>query len=181
MKGLQDAIGLTIVHPTWSKTKPDDDSDEHHGWTFCEPGTVFKNRNGFGSFAFDDTTMDPHNSERKFIRDFYDKETLKYTVPILYDTKTASIVNNESSEIIQILNSAFNDFAKNPTLDLAPSNLKEAMDAVDPWVYDGINNGVYKCGFAISQEAYDAAIENLSVHMDRLEEHLSKNEFMAGS
>ena len=72
----------------------------------------------------------------------------RYSVPVLWDTKTKTIVNNESAEIVLMLNSAFNEFADNPNLDLAPAELKQAMDEVDPWIYDGINNGVYKCGFA---------------------------------
>ena len=72
----------------------------------------------------------------------------RYSVPVLWDTKTKTIVNNESAEIVLMLNSAFNEFADNPNLDLAPEELKQAMDEVDPWIYDGINNGVYKCGFA---------------------------------
>lgn len=74
----------------------------------------------------------------------------KYTVPVLWDSKKKQIVNNESSEIILMLNSAFNEFAENPTLDLAPAHLLSLMKDVDSWTYEGINNGVYKCGFAQS-------------------------------
>lgn len=89
----------------------------------------------------------------------------KYCVPILWDKKLKTIVNNESSEIIQMLNSEFNDFATNPKLDLAPKSAKKAMAAVDPWIYDNINNGVYRCGFATSQESYDTAIATYTKHM----------------
>jgi putative glutathione S-transferase len=69
-------------------------------------------------------------------------------VPVLYCTKTRQIVNNESKEIILMLNSAFNAFCENPSLNLAPDNKLSLMEEVDSWTYEGINNGVYKCGFA---------------------------------
>ena len=90
------------------------------------------------------------------------------------------MVNTESSEIILMLNSAFNEFADNPDLDLVPTELKPVMDEIDPWIYHGINNGVYKCGFAKSQEAYDTASVELYQAMDRLEEHLSDKKFLTG-
>ena len=79
-----------------------------------------------------------------------------------------------------MLNSAFNNIAENPDLDLAPEALKAQMDEVDPWIYDGINNGVYKCGFAKSQEAYDTATDDLLATMEKLEAHLSDKKFLAG-
>ena len=71
-------------------------------------------------------------------------------MPVLWDTKMKKIVNNESSEIIKIFNSAFNDLAENPKLDLAPSSLILVMEEVDSWVYEGVNQGVYKVGFALT-------------------------------
>lgn len=71
-------------------------------------------------------------------------------MPVLWDTKTKTIVNNESSEIIKIFNSAFHEFAENPSIDLAPTSLIAAMEEADSWIYEGINNGVYKCGFAVT-------------------------------
>ena len=152
MKGLENVIGMTVVHPTWARTRPDDEKDTHCGWQFGEPGVPVVSVSGNGSFAFDDVTPDPYCGA-KYIRDLYDKSggtEGRYSVPIIWDTKTSQIVNNESSEIIVMLNSAFNDIAENPNLDLAPAALKAQMDEVDPWIYDGINNGVYKCGFAKS-------------------------------
>lgn len=119
--------------------------------------------------------MSPFKPENyKFIRDFYAAEDTRYTVPILWDTKTETIVNNESSEIIRIFNSAFNEFAENPKLDLAPESLAKEMEEVDCWIYPGINNGVYRCGFAETQEAYDTAIKILFDNLDRLDDHLGK-------
>ena len=74
---------------------------------------------------------------------------------ILWDKKLKTVVNNESSEIIRMLNTEFNGVAKNPSLDLYPSHLKEAIDETNEWVFSGINNGVYRCGFARKQEPYD--------------------------
>jgi glutathionyl-hydroquinone reductase len=73
-------------------------------------------------------------------------------VPVLWDKKTHTIVNNESSEIIRMLNREFQAFAANPDLDLYPSRLAAEIDAVNAWIYDGFNNGVYKAGFATKQD-----------------------------
>ena len=90
------------------------------------------------------------------------------------------VVNNESSEIIQMLNSEFNEFAEFPNIDLAPSAIQPAADAVNEWIYHDINNGVYKCGFAHSQEAYDDAVTNLFNSLDKVENILVKQRFIAG-
>ena len=89
-------------------------------------------------------------------------------------------MNNESSEIIQILSSAFNEFAENKELDLAPEEMTKAMEEVDEWIYEGINNGVYRCGFAITQSAYNEAINNLFGSMERLEDLLATRPYVAG-
>lgn len=89
------------------------------------------------------------------------------------------MVNNESSEIIQILNSEFNDFAKNAALDLNPPETHEQQAAVNGWIYDYINNGVYKTGFAKSQEAYDAANNSLFYHLDKLDTLLASSKYLA--
>ena len=125
MKGLENVIGLTVTHPCWQRTRPDDENDPHAGWIFGEPGVGVVSVSGNGNFAFDDVTPDPHFGA-KFVRDIYEKCTdtrVTFSVPILFDTKTSQIVNNESSEIIVMLNSAFNDIAENSTLDLAPTAL----------------------------------------------------------
>lgn len=80
-------------------------------------------------------------------------------MPVLWDKKTSTIVNNESSEIIRMFNSTFNKFAKNPELDLYPEDLRAQIDAVNEWTYPNINNGVYRSGFATGQKAYEAAFK----------------------
>lgn len=100
------------------------------------------------------------------------------TVPVLFDKKLNTIVNNESSEIIRMLNSEFNAFAKHPNLDLYPVALREKIDEINSWVYPFINNGVYRCGFARSQEAYDEAFGNLFKALDKVEDILSKQRYV---
>lgn len=106
--------------------------------------------------------------------------TGRYLVPCLWDKKTETIVNNESSEIIRMFFSAFDDFLDPPLREVNkpnggfyPPSLRSEIDAMNQWVYNDINNGVYKCGFAATQEAYDAAVYPLFKSLDRLEEHLS--------
>jgi len=82
---------------------------------------------------------------------------------------------------MEIFNNSFNDFAKHPKLDYYPAHLLEAIKEVNAWVYDNINDGVYKCGFAKSQEAYDEAFDNLFNHLDKMEGILSKHRYLCGN
>ncbi|CAB9527339.1 Glutathionyl-hydroquinone reductase [Seminavis robusta] len=184
LKGLEDAISVTVVHPVWQKTKPE--VDEHKGWIFGNPsGNSFPNADGKGGPfppAFPGNEPNPFFDSLS-IREVYDKAgdtDGKYSVPVLWDKKENTIVSNESAEIILMLNKEFNAFAKHPDLDLAPTAMEDDMEAVDDWIYPTINNGVYKCGFATSQQAYDAAIEELTASIDRLEEILKKQRYIAG-
>jgi len=89
-------------------------------------------------------------------------------------------VNNESSEIIRMFNTEFNRFATNPSLDLYPENLRKTIDEINDWVFNDINNGVYKCGFAQSQEAYNEAVAALFSSLERAESILSQQRYLAG-
>lgn len=184
LKGLEDAIGVSVTHPTWKRTRPDSPSDQHAGWFFAAPGDPpATNRNGFGSFPADDGCIPDTINNATFVRDLYEKSndtTGKYSVPVLWDKKLGVIVNNESSEIIRMFNSEFNSIAKNPDLDLYPEDLRSKIDAVNEWVYPSINNGVYRCGFAQSQAAYDAAVVELFEALDRVEGILSKQRYLVG-
>jgi len=102
------------------------------------------------------------------------------TVPVLWDDQTKAIVNNESAEIIVMLNSQFNEFAKNPTLDLYPEELKEKIDWWNEKIYHAVNNGVYRCGFAQSQEAYNQACNELFVTLDEIDAALQTNRYLCG-
>jgi putative glutathione S-transferase len=99
---------------------------------------------------------------------------------VLWDTKTGRIVNNESSEILRMLNTEFDEWATRDCGDFYPEALREEIDAVNADVYDNVNNGVYRCGFAASQEAYDEAYERLFDALDRLEARLAERRFLAG-
>lgn len=170
IKGLDKAISFTSVKPKWERTK---EGDAHMGWVF--PGSDVEEA-GAGPDPF-------HGA--KSIRELYELASAnysgKYTVPVLWDKKLNTIVSNESSEIIRMLNSEFNEIAENGDLDLYPKNLRAQIDEVNEWIYDSINNGVYRCGFATKQEPYDKAVETLYESLDRCEEILAKQRYLCGS
>ena len=101
-------------------------------------------------------------------------------MPVLWDKKRQTIVNNESSEIIRMLNSAFDDYS-NSSIDSYTESLREEIDAINDIVYNNINNGVYRAGFATTQTAYDKAFDHLFNTMDELEERLSKQRYLVGN
>mmetsp|Transcript_59628 Transcript_59628/g.189739 ORF Transcript_59628/g.189739 Transcript_59628/m.189739 type:complete len:394 (+) Transcript_59628:70-1251(+) len=181
MKGLEDCIGVSVVHPTWQKTRPG--KDEHSGWVFRDPSDPpCTSMEGHGSFSCEGSIPDTVNGAAD-VRALYemagDTEG-KYTVPILWDKKTKTIVSNESADIIIMLNGAFNEFAKVPKLDLNPPEMVAAQAEVDKWIYPCINNGVYRCGFATSQGAYEEAMGDLFEGLDRAESILSQQRYIAG-
>eukprot|EP00887_Chlorella_sp_A99_P004605 scaffold4.g4605.t1 len=179
MKGLESAIGVSVTHPTW------------RDWAFVSPGDPpLPNGNGYGAFPCDAACVPDTVNGVKFVRDLYelagDQASTgsggKYSVPVLWDKKERTIVNNESSEILRMLNSEFQDCAANPGLDLYPEELRPAIDEVNEWIYPSINNGVYsRCGFATGQQAYDAAYADLFAALDRCEGILAKQRYIAGS
>lgn len=165
LKGLDDAIPVTIVHhhmgeKGWRFVTTNDD-DKPPG---CEPDPLY----GFS-----------------FIRDLYFKANPDYdgrfTVPVLWDTKHNTIVNNESSELIVMLNSMFDKHAKHPEVNLYPEEMRKDIDIFAESFYNSVNNGVYRCGFAQKQAAYDKAVEELFAKLNELEEHLSNNRYLVGS
>lgn len=184
MKGLEDVIGFSVVHPIWGRTKPD--QDEHCGWIFEDAAVDEGGRSnpaGIGPFKIKGCVPLPSNivPGAKTVRDLYDAGaagTRVFSVPLLWDTETNTVVNNESSEIVQMLNSGFDDFASNPGLDLNTS--PDLQKEVDAWTYPQINNGVYRCGFAKTQEAYDEASATLFAGLDKLEAILDKHRFVCG-
>ncbi|MBW4542298.1 MAG: glutathione S-transferase family protein [Myxacorys chilensis ATA2-1-KO14] len=106
--------------------------------------------------------------------------TGRCTVPVLWDTKTNTIVNNESAEIIVMLNDQFNEFSTNSELDLYPENLREKIDAWNDKIYPAINNGVYRCGFAQTQEAYETACRELFAALDEIDSALKTGRYLCG-
>ncbi|MGO4386344.1 glutathione S-transferase family protein [Microvirga sp. 2YAF29] len=158
LKGLEATIGLSVVH--WLMLE--------HGWTFEEgPGTI----------------PDPiHNA--RYLHEVYTAAAPDYTgrvtVPVLWDKKTSTIVSNESAEIIRMMNSAF-DAVGAKLGDYYPQALREEIDALNAQVYDKVNNGVYKAGFATTQQAYEEAVRPLFEMLDRLDERLSSQRYLFGS
>jgi len=157
LKGLEAMLPVSVVH--WYMAE--------HGWTF-EPGPG--------------VVPDPiHNVERLY--QLYQKAdptfTGRVTVPVLWDRKLDTIVNNESSEIIRMLNSAFDHLGAEPG-DYYPEPLREEIDAVNERVYHTLNNGVYKSGFATTQEAYEEAVHPLFETLDWLEERLAASRWLVG-
>jgi putative glutathione S-transferase len=118
-----------------------------------------------------------------YLRDIYIKAlpdvTGRVTVPILWDKKTETIVSNESSEIIRMFNSAFNEVTGNDD-DYWPKEMRDDIEEVNTRIYETLNNGVYRSGFATSQEAYDEAVNVLFDTMDWLEDRLGKNRYLMG-
>lgn len=105
--------------------------------------------------------------------------TGRVTVPVLWDKQRATIVNNESSDIIRLLNSAFNAFG-DPDPDFYPADLREAIDALNERIYATVNNGVYRAGFAASQAAYEEAFDALFATLDALEQRLARQRYLCG-
>ncbi|KAB1222115.1 Glutathionyl-hydroquinone reductase YqjG [Morella rubra] len=100
---------------------------------------------------------------------------------VLWDKKLKTIVNNESSEIIRMFNTEFNDIAENAALDLYPSHLQAQIDETNEWTYHAINNGVYKSGFAKKQGPYEEAVKQLYAALDKCEEILGKQRYICGN
>lgn len=105
--------------------------------------------------------------------------TGRATVPVLWDRQTRTIVNNESSEIIRMLNSEFDEFG-NAALDLYPTALRGAIDETNDFIYGAINNGVYRCGFARSQAAYEQSFRKLFAALDSIEQRLGRQRYLVG-
>ena len=154
LKGLADMIDLSVVH--WRMLE--------NGWTFPEgPGVV----------------PDPFYGAH-FLRDLYPRRaslTGRVTVPMLWDKATKTIVNNESSEIIRMFNSAF-DACGATAGDFYPEELRAEIDALNKRIYRTVNNGVYEAGFATAQEAYEKAFVELFDTLDFLEQRLETQRFL---
>lgn len=189
LKGLEDVISVTIVHPTWRHTNTEDVTDKHRGWVFGDPfGKPFRNTTGRGGpfpAAYEGNEPDPifgANSVRELYE--YAQDTSgKYTIPLLWDKKTNTIVNNESSDIAYMFNSCLNKFAADIDLDLYTEDDEDALNklnGVSQWLYPMMIHGVYRCGFAKTQEMYDNAINQLTAAFDMAEELLSKQRYLTG-
>lgn len=157
LKGLEAVISVSVVHPLMPA----------ESWVFGEyPGATEDHVNG-----------------AQFMYENYQKADPDFngtvTVPVLWDKQRQTIVNNESSEIIRMFNSAFDAYG-NAELDFYPEALRPEIDAINEPVYDNVNNGVYRCGFATTQAAYNSAYARLFDTLDMLEDRLAKQRYLVG-
>lgn len=155
--GLEEAIGLTVVDPV----------RDERGWAFRDgPGHSEDPINGFAFLAEAYAATDPDFDGR-------------VTVPVLWDRKTSRIVNNESSELLRMMNAEFGDFARGD-IDLYPRELRDEIDDINARVYENVNNGVYRAGFATSQPAYERAVRDLFDTLDWLDLRLLDRRYLVG-
>lgn len=158
LKGLEDMISVSAVHPLMHE----------NGWTFQDgPGVI----------------ADPiFNAD--YMYQIYTAAQSDYTgrvtVPVLWDKKNNTIVSNESSEIIRMFNSAFDEVGANKDVNFLPEDLRGEIDELNDFIYPNINNGVYKSGFATTQEAYDEAVVDLFKALDTIEARLENNRYLTG-
>ena len=158
LKGLEDMISVSAVHPLMHE----------NGWTFQDgPGVI----------------ADPiFNAD--YMYQIYTAAQSDYTgrvtVPVLWDKKNNIIVSNESSEIIRMFNSAFDEVGANKDVNFLPEDLRGEFDELNDFIYPNINNGVYKSGFATTQEAYDEAVVDLFKALDTIEARLENNRYLTG-
>lgn len=158
LKDLEDHISLSVVNPYMLE----------NGWTFEEydgviPDPLFESQYLYQLYL----QADPNYSGR-------------VTVPVLWDKKTQTIVSNESADIIRMFNTAFNDITGN-TDDYYPEGLQETIDDINAIVYDNVNNGVYKTGFATEQSVYEKELNSLFAELNHLEELLASQEWLVGN
>lgn len=158
LRGLVEPIPVSIVDPYMG---PD-------GWSFSDrPGCTRDAANG-----------------ATLLREVYLKARPDYTgrvtVPVLWDCKTATIVNNESAEIIRMLNREFNAFASRDLPDLYPDSLRPEIDRWNALIYSTVNNGVYRAGFATTQDKHEAAVQGLFETLNIIEEHLGRHRYLCG-
>jgi putative glutathione S-transferase len=158
LKKLNGIIGMTVVDPL----------RDERGWSFTDR---------------DDCGPDPVNGFR-FLSEAYTATDSGYsgrvTVPALWDKRSNRIVNNESSQIIRMLNSAFDAVGGDSSVDFYPQALRPEIDAINERVYANVNNGVYLCGFATTQAAYEQAFERLFATLDELEQRLTRSRYLVG-
>ncbi|MBE1301577.1 MAG: glutathione S-transferase family protein [Alteromonadaceae bacterium] len=157
LKGLEQHISVSVVHPDMME----------QGWKFED---------------YPAATED-HLFAARHLHEIYTRAqsdiTTRVTVPVLWDKKTQQIVNNESEQIVRIFNTAFNQLTGN-TDDYYPESLQSQINDINTFVYDSINNGVYKAGFATTQEAYEEAVYALFAGLDKVEQILSEQRYLVG-
>ncbi len=158
LKGLQKVVGMSVVDPV----------RDEKGWAFRDvPGASHDPINGFHYLSEAYQATDPDYQGR-------------VTVPVLWDKKTGQIVSNSDDDLMRILNSAFNDVTSNQ-LDLYPLGYRTEIDALNETIYETVNNGVYRAGFATTQQAYEIAAGALFKTLDELDDRLATRRFLFGT
>lgn len=157
LKGLEDYISISVVNPLMLE----------NGWTFEEGAGVIEDSINQADYMYQVYLAADSNYSGRV------------TVPVLWDKETGKIVNNESSEILRMLNSAF-DIIGAKAGDYSPANLMDQIDEVNEKVYNNVNNGVYKAGFATSQDVYNEEVTNLFSVLEELEVHLGEHQYLVG-
>ena len=158
LKGLESIIGMTVVDPI----------RDEQGWAFREGNKHSQDPiNGFQFLSEAYTATDPSYRSR-------------VTVPVLWDLQTRKIVNNSEDDIMRMFNQLFNRVTGNQ-IDYYPKNLRKDIDHLNGVIYENVNNGVYKAGFATTQRAYEKAVRNLFATLNELEERLSKKRYLFSS
>ena len=158
LKGLESMISISVVH--WYMVE--------HGWTFDPADGVIEDSVNGAQFMHQIYTL------------AQDDYSGRVTVPVLWDRKSRTIVSNESSEIIRMFNTAFDNCGASPG-DYYPEHLSQEIDLFNERIYETVNNGVYKCGFSTTQEAYEEALIPLFETLDWLEDVLSSKRYLVGN
>ncbi|MBS0286442.1 MAG: glutathione S-transferase family protein [Proteobacteria bacterium] len=157
LKDLNEHISVNIVHPHMLE----------NGWSFDKQDPFLHDTLHHSQYLYEVyLKANPHFTGR-------------VTVPVLWDKEQSTIVNNESAEIIRMFNSAFNDITGNQA-DFYPKALQTKIDTINQFVYENINNGVYRCGFATTQDAYDKAFDKLFNAIEEIENTLATNQYLVG-
>ena len=165
LKGLEDAIGMTVVDPI----------RDEKGWAFRDPDK-----------KWDDTEVIPPSTDPvngfHYLSEAYTATDSDFdgrvTVPVLWDKESKKIVNNCEDDICPMFNDVFNDFAKNKEVDFFPKDIEDEHRNLSDFVYDNVNNGVYKAGFAMRQRPYEISCRKLFEALDELEVRLSKSRYL---
>ncbi|GAB9476176.1 Glutathione s-transferase [Globisporangium polare] len=185
MKGLDSVVGVSVAHPIFQKTKPEDPTDDHKGWTFVDPATekIFLGATG-DEYPTTGCSPDPvHNA--KFVRDLYelvDKEPRRYTVPLLWDKKKDTIVCNESADLLRMFNSGFGDLVPSSNgVDLLPGELESEIEAMNAGLVESVGSGVFKVVMAKEEEARLQALADYFANIQQAEDLLAKSRYLVSN
>ncbi|GAB9473565.1 Glutathione s-transferase [Globisporangium polare] len=184
LKGLQDVVSLSVAHPIFQKTRPDDASDDHKGWTFVDPETE-PTTTGFDGHTY--PTMPGCTRDQvlntRFVRDIYDlvdNEPRRYTIPLLWDTKTHTIVSNESADILRMFNSGFGGLATTK-VDLLPADRLEQIEATMADLIAAIGADWFAGALSQEKDLAPEFLDKTFANIQRIEDTLAKTRFLVGN